>query len=172
MLELDEIATRYVHSRDGQLAYQVRGSGPGLASLTGTNPGLASAEDPLSAVYSERLAGFCRVVLHDPRGTGRSDPLPPGQPPSVEDQADDLVAVLDDADLERVFVSTFHAGGGVGMAFAARYPERTEGLFIVNGWARLIRGDGYAYGITPEVQRPAHRSAARSDRQRNVRRGL
>ena len=57
VLELDEIATRYVHSRDGQLAYQVRGSGPGLASLTGTNPGLASAEDPLSAVYSERLEG-------------------------------------------------------------------------------------------------------------------
>jgi class 3 adenylate cyclase len=36
----------------------------------------------------------------------------------------------------------------VGVAFAVRYPERTEGLFIVNGWARLIRGDGYPYGIT------------------------
>jgi class 3 adenylate cyclase len=148
VLELDEVATRYARSRDGQIAYQLRGSGPPLASLTGTNPGLASAQDPLSAPYSERVARFCRVVLHDPRGTGRSDPLPPGQPPSVEDQADDLVAVLDDADVERAFISTFHAGGAVGVAFAVRYPERTEGLFIVNGWARMIQGDGYPHGIT------------------------
>jgi class 3 adenylate cyclase len=148
VVELDEIATRYVRSRDGQLAYQVRGSGPGLASLTGTNPGVALAEDALTAAYWERVAGFCRVVVHDPRGTGRSDPLPPGQPPSVEDQADDLVAVLDDAGLERVFISTFHAGGGVGVTFAVRYPERTEGLFIINGWARMIQGDGYPYGMT------------------------
>src|SRR5204862_4493262 len=94
------------------------------------------------------LAGFSRLVVHDPRGTGRSDPLTPGQSPSLDDQVDDLVAVLDDAGLERVFISALHAGGAVGVAFAVRHPERTEGLFIVNGWARLIRGDGYPYGIT------------------------
>jgi class 3 adenylate cyclase len=148
VLDLGEVVAGYVRSRDGQIAYQMRGSGPGLASLTGTNPGVALAADPLVATYWERVAGFSRLVVHDPRGTGRSDPLPPGKSPSVQEQAEDLVAVLDAEGLERVFISTLHAGGAVGVAFAVRYPERTQGLFIVNGWARMIRGDGYPYGIT------------------------
>ncbi len=148
MLALDEIVTRYARSGDAQIAYQVRGAGPGLVSLMGAIPGLAALEEPLGGPYWERLARFGRLVVLDERGSGRSDPLPPGQSPSVDDQADDLVAVLDDAGIERAFISTFHAGGAVGVAFAARYPERTEGLFIVNGWARLITGDGYPYGMT------------------------
>ena len=152
MLALDEIVTRYARNGDAQIAYQVRGAGPGLVSLMGTIPGLAMLEEPLSAAYWERQAGFSRLVVLDERGSGRSDPLPPGQSPSVDDQADDLVAVLDDAGIERVFISTIHAGGGVGVAFAVRYPERTEGLFIVNGWARLIKGNGYPYGMTQDLQ--------------------
>jgi class 3 adenylate cyclase/pimeloyl-ACP methyl ester carboxylesterase len=148
VLALDEIVTRYARRGDAQIAYQVRGTGPGVVSLMGTIPGLAALEEPLSGAYWERLAGFSRLVVLDERGTGRSDPLPPGQSPTVGDQADDVVAVLDDAGIDRVFLSTFHAGGGVGVAFAVRYPERTEGLFIVNGWARLIKGDGYPYGMT------------------------
>jgi pimeloyl-ACP methyl ester carboxylesterase len=148
VVALDEIVTRYARSGDAQIAYQVRGAGPGLVSLMGAIPGLAALEEPLSGAYWERQAGFSRVVVVDERGSGRSDPLPPGQSPSVDDQADDLVAVLDAAAIDRVFISTFHAGGAVGVAFAVRYPERTEGLFIVNGWARLITGNGYPYGMT------------------------
>src|SRR5215211_4761123 len=114
----------------------------------GTIPGLATLEEPLAGAYWERQARFCRLVVVDERGSGRSDPLPPGQSPSVDNQANDLVAVLDDAGIDRVFISAFHAGGAVGVAFAARFPERTEGLFIVNGWARLIKGNGYPYGMT------------------------
>ena len=61
----------YARGRDGQIAYQVRGSGPGLVFLTGTNPGVGFVEEPLVAAYWERVAGFCRLVVHDPRGTGR-----------------------------------------------------------------------------------------------------
>jgi class 3 adenylate cyclase len=148
VVALVEIVTRYARSSDAQIAYQVRGTGPGLVSLMGAIPGLAALEEPLSGAYWERVAGFSRLVVVDERGSGRSDPLPPGQSPSVDDQVDDLVAVLDDAGIDRVFISTFHAAGGVGVAFAVRYPERTEGLFIVNGWARLIKGNGYPYGMT------------------------
>src|SRR3954462_4045053 len=117
-----------------------------MAWLSGTT-GLAVAEDPLCTSFFERVAGFCQMGMHDPHGTGRSDPLP-GTSPSVDDQVDDLVAVLDHAGVERTFIAAFHAGGAVGVAFAVRYPERTEGLFIVNGWARMIQGGGYPHGIT------------------------
>jgi class 3 adenylate cyclase len=146
---MQERASGYARGRDGQIAYQVRGSGAAVASLSGTL-GIAATDDPLAALYWDRVAGFCRLVVHDPPGTGRSDPLTPGRPQSVDDQVDDLVAVLDEIGLERVFISTFHAGAAVGVTFAVRYPERTAGLFIVNGWARMIRGDGYPYGITQE----------------------
>jgi class 3 adenylate cyclase/pimeloyl-ACP methyl ester carboxylesterase len=146
VVALDEIVTRYARGRVGQIAYQIRGSGLTVAWISGTT-GLAVAEDPLCASFFARVAGFCRLVLYDAPGTGRSDPLP-GTSPSVDDQVDDLVAVLDDAGLERIFIAGFHAGGAVGVAFSVRYPKRTDGLFIVNGWARLIQGDGYPYGIT------------------------
>jgi class 3 adenylate cyclase/pimeloyl-ACP methyl ester carboxylesterase len=146
---VDRTPTCYANARYGQIAYQLRGSGPAVASISGTT-GLAVAEDPLGSSYFERLLAFCRLVVHDPRGTGRSDPLPPGTPPTIDDQVDDLVVVLDDAGIDSAFISTFHAGAAVAVRFAVRYPERTDGLFIVNGWARLIRGEGYPYGLTPE----------------------
>jgi pimeloyl-ACP methyl ester carboxylesterase len=148
VFELNEIGTRYARGRDGQIAYLVRGSGPTVAWLSGTT-GLAVVDDPLCASFFARVAAFCRVVVHDPPGTGRSDPLP-GTSPSIDDQVRDLVAVLDDAGVESTFIATHHAGAGVGVAAAVRHPERTEGLFVVNGWARLIQGDGYPYGITRE----------------------
>jgi class 3 adenylate cyclase/pimeloyl-ACP methyl ester carboxylesterase len=147
---VDRVETRYARCGDAQLAYKVMGDGPALVSVNGTIPWVAAIADPLVASYWDRIARFSRHVMYDPRGSGQSDPLPPGIAPTVDDQVEDLRGVLDDAGIERVFLSGFHAGGGASIAFAVRYPERTAGLFIVNGWARMIRGDGYPYGMTPE----------------------
>ncbi len=71
-------------------------------------------------------------------------------PHTVAEQADDLLALLDDAGIDSTFVTAFHAGAGPAVSFAARYPERTAGLFVVNGWARMISGDADPHGITKE----------------------
>jgi class 3 adenylate cyclase/pimeloyl-ACP methyl ester carboxylesterase len=148
---MSDDVTTYVRSRDGQLAYRVRGSGPCVALVVGSIPGLALLDDPLDRAFFHRLAGFCRFVVHDVRGQGRSDPLPPGHVPTVWEQADDLCAILDHAGCPDVILFGWHVGAAVGVAFAVRYPERTQGLFITNGWARLIQAEDYPHGITREV---------------------
>jgi class 3 adenylate cyclase/pimeloyl-ACP methyl ester carboxylesterase len=140
--------TRYVRNRDGQVAYQVHGAGLTVAALSGTAAGIAQVEDSLTSPFFERVSAFSRLVVHDARGSGRSDPLP-GTAPTVQDQADDLAAVLDDMGFDRVVVWGIHAGAGAAVAFAAYHPDRIRGLFITNGWARLIQADDYPYGISP-----------------------
>jgi class 3 adenylate cyclase/pimeloyl-ACP methyl ester carboxylesterase len=138
---------KYARSREAQVAYTVRGSGPTLAIVDGTR-GMSASLDPLVGSYVDRISGFARVVLHDPRGIGRSDPLLPGEAPTVDEQAADVLAILDDAEIDRVCLLAYHSGGAVGIAFATNYPDRTSGLFIVNGWARLLKDETYRYGIT------------------------
>jgi pimeloyl-ACP methyl ester carboxylesterase len=57
-------------------------------------------EDPVFVGGRERLASFARVVIFDRRGTGLSDPL--DRPGTLEQQMDDLDAVLEAVGMEHV----------------------------------------------------------------------
>jgi pimeloyl-ACP methyl ester carboxylesterase len=78
------------------------------------------------AAFWRRLASFSRLILHDKRGTGLSDPVI-GVPP-LEQRMEDVHAVLDDAGSERAFLFGVCEGGPMSLLFAATYPERTSGL--------------------------------------------
>jgi aminoacrylate hydrolase len=76
-----------------------------------------------------------RVILYDHRGTARSDrALPPDL--TVEHMADDLIAVMDAAGLDRAILVGHAAGACIALAVALKAPERVEGLFLINGFAR------------------------------------
>ncbi|MDX3900165.1 MAG: pyrimidine utilization protein D [Sphingobium sp.] len=79
-------------------------------------------------------AGY-RVILYDHRGTGRSDRFLPDSL-SVEDMADDLIALMDGIGLPRAHLMGHAAGGVAGLALALKAPERIDRLIVVNGWAR------------------------------------
>jgi len=82
------------------------------------------------------LAADHRVILYDHRGTGRSDrALPPN--PTVDDMADDVVALMDGLELVNAHFVGHAAGGLVGLLLAGRSPERLKSLVVVNGWTRL-----------------------------------
>ncbi len=77
------------------------------------------------------LARRFRVVTFDGRGCGRSD-----RPREVAGYADteyvdDAAAVLDATGIERAVVVGISMGGGYGLRFAARYPERTLGAVFI-----------------------------------------
>jgi 3-oxoadipate enol-lactonase / 4-carboxymuconolactone decarboxylase len=74
------------------------------------------------------LAGDFRVVRYDHRGHGAS-PVPPG-PYSIEDLADDALALLDRLEIERVVFVGLSIGGAVAMTVALRAPERIERLVL------------------------------------------
>jgi pimeloyl-ACP methyl ester carboxylesterase len=86
-------------------------------------------------------AGF-RVVAFDNRGVGRSA-RPPG-PYTVASMADDAVAVLDAAGIDRAHVYGISLGGMIAQEIALRRPERVDSLVLgatTPGGARAVAAD-------------------------------
>jgi class 3 adenylate cyclase len=137
--------TTYAHSGDASIAYQVVGDGPiDLVVVNGPASHLELVwEEPSTAHAFERLASFARLILFDRRGTGLSDSVT--RPPTLEQQMDDLQAVLDAVQSERT--ALFGASDlGLSALYAATYPERVTGL-VLSG----VASAGWKT-ITPEVK--------------------
>jgi len=75
--------------------------------------------------FLERLASFTCSIWFDPRGKGASDPLPHDEDRFAEAVPDDMLALLDSLDCERVAVLGL---GSPATLFAASHPERTRAL--------------------------------------------
>lgn len=87
------------------------------------------------------LARVARVVRYDIRGHGDS-PVVPG-PYSIDDLADDVVALLDRLGLVRVHFVGLSLGGMTGMRLAARNPERIDRLVVLCTAPRLEPTQGW-----------------------------
>jgi pimeloyl-ACP methyl ester carboxylesterase/DNA-binding CsgD family transcriptional regulator len=120
--------TNYAKNGEVSIAYQVLDQpGPDLVFV----PGLLSSVDtvwsfPAPTRFFRRLATFSRLILYDKRGQGASD-APPGEP-TIEQDLEDLSAVLEAVGSERTTLIGYSEGGPVSALFAATYPERTAGL--------------------------------------------
>jgi pimeloyl-ACP methyl ester carboxylesterase len=144
---------RYARNGDIHIAYTVVGDGPVDVVYT---PGIWSNldimwDEPRWARYLDRLASFSRLVVFDMRGVGLSDRGPAA--PWLEQQMDDLGAVMDAAGCGRSVVFGGGRGGAMTMLFAATYPERTRALVLYAALARTVRGPDHPYGRTVEEQR-------------------
>lgn len=76
-----------------------------------------------------------RVVRYDTRGHGES-PVPPG-PYSIDDLADDVVALLDHLGVAKAHFVGPSLGGITGMRLAARNPDRVDRLVTLCTGAHL-----------------------------------
>src|SRR3954462_5005093 len=86
-------------------------------------------------------AGF-EAIAFDNRGVGRRD-RPPG-PYDVTAMADDAVAVMDAAGIERAHVYGISLGGMIAQEIALRYPERVDALVLgatTPGGPRAVAAD-------------------------------
>jgi len=78
----------------------------------------------------EGLSATCRVVTPDLRGFGGS--ALGDDEPSLDASADDVAALLDRLDLDRVVLGGMSMGGYVAMAFLRRYADRVSGLVLAD----------------------------------------
>jgi pimeloyl-ACP methyl ester carboxylesterase len=78
------------------------------------------------------LARYFRVVTVDPRGNGRSDSPTSPEQMTVQNLLDDVWAVLDHVDAERVVLGGVCGGAGLSTILASERPERVLGLFAIN----------------------------------------
>ena len=146
--------TRYVRARDGvSIAYQVVGEGErDIVFVPQTFSAVEALwEHPTVARFFERLGGLGRVVLFDRRGTGMSDRT--GGTATLEEQVDDVRAVMDAAGARRADLIAIMEGGAMAMLFAASAPERVRSLVLFAAFARSTWAEDYPAAWTAEERR-------------------
>jgi len=104
-------------------------------------------------VIAPAIAPTHRVVTLDLRGRGLSDKPATGY--SETHHLSDILAVMDDLDIERSFLLGHSLGGYIAMGFAARHPDRVEGLILMDAGGELSQAhwDRVTAAIKPSIDR-------------------
>lgn len=144
---MEPAETRYLQRDGGALAYQVVGDGGAdVVWLSEINQHLDMAwtEPQMHQLYS-RAAQYSRTVYFQQRGIGLSDPTPAH--PTVEEQADDALAVMDAIGMERATLVASFTTAGPAALVAARAPGRVHGLVLISP---LVQGLATAVDGVPD----------------------
>ena len=96
----------------------------------------------------DRLTSFARVITFDRRGSGLSDPLEGA--PTLEEQMDDVLAVMDAAGSEQAAIVATLEGGPMAALFAASHPDRTQSLTMYATFARSVWAPDYDWAWSAE----------------------
>ncbi len=116
--------------QDGErLYYEVHGSGPALALVSGLS-GTLQFWTPHVAAFAKRF----KVILHDHRGTGQSSRT--DMQYSVEQMAGDVLQLLDHLKVERAHLVGHSTGGAIGQTIALDAPQRLDHLVISASWTK------------------------------------
>jgi pimeloyl-ACP methyl ester carboxylesterase len=120
-------------TNDGvRISYEREGTGPPI--LLG-RPGFSMAlDDWRDFGFVDALRDDYELILMDPRGHGMSDKPHDPAAFTADQRVADVVAVLDDAGIERAVYWGYSAGGVVGFAAVRYAPERFR-AFVIGGAA-------------------------------------
>jgi 3-oxoadipate enol-lactonase len=117
----------FVHVADGtRIHYEVTGR-PGATPILMIQ-GLGASKNAWNLQRIAMATRFRSISL-DNRGAGRSDK--PTQPFTLEQMADDAIAVLDAAGVETAHVVGASMGGVISQIIAVKYPQRVRSLTLV-----------------------------------------
>ena len=117
----------FVHVADGtRIHYEVTGR-PGATPILMIQ-GLGASKNAWNLQRIAMATRFRSISL-DNRGAGRSDK--PKQPFTLEQMADDAIAVLDAAGVETAHVVGASMGGVISQIIAVKYPDRVRSLTLV-----------------------------------------
>jgi pimeloyl-ACP methyl ester carboxylesterase len=124
---------RYARSGGVAVAYQVVGEGPQeLVFVPVLSSVISLWELPALRTFLDRLSAETRLTILNPRGMGQSD-----RPRNVtlEDWAEDIVAVLDAESVERASLFGASDSANACVLTAATYPERVRRLILHSPFA-------------------------------------
>jgi class 3 adenylate cyclase len=141
---------RYAKSGDLHIAYAVEGDGP--IDLVWVPPWISHVEylwaEPTLERFGKRLTQFARVITFDRRGSGLSDPF--FGTPTLEEQMDDVLAVMDAVGSEEAAICGTLEGGPMASLFAATHPDRVSALVLYATFARATWAPDYDWAWPAE----------------------
>jgi len=116
--------------RDGiRFYYRSEGVGPTVVWQHGLGSGIDLTFESLASGFDREFAGF-RFLGFDARAHGRTAPLGASEKIGITHSADDLLALLDDLEVDQAIVGGVSMGAAIALNFAIRYPERVKGLVL------------------------------------------
>jgi class 3 adenylate cyclase len=138
--------TRYARAGDVHIAYRMMGEGPIdlIVDLGFLGHVEFATKEPRIFGMFEEFAKFARVTVYDRRGIGLSDAGE--RAPTLDDQIEDIRAVMDAEGIERAALFGFTVGAPSSLLFAAAEPDRVSHLVISSGFAKATRSDDYPHG--------------------------
>jgi 3-oxoadipate enol-lactonase len=117
----------FVSATDGtRIHYEVTGK-PGATPVLMIQ-GLGASKNAWNLQRIAMATRF-RIISFDNRGAGRSDK--PTEPFTLEQMAEDAIAVLDAAGIETAHVVGASMGGVISQIVAVKYPQRVRSLTLV-----------------------------------------
>jgi class 3 adenylate cyclase/dienelactone hydrolase len=147
------VATSYARNGDITLAWSTVGEGSvDLLFVAGFVSHVEHFwEEPGLAAFFERLGRFARVIVMDRRGCGLSDPRRPGI--TLDDEAGDVLAVLDAAGSERAVLMGYTTGGAPAVRAATLAPERVQALVLYAAQVTTLADEDVSWAFDPETAR-------------------
>ena len=135
-------AAHRVPTVDAQIYYEIYGQGDPIVVLHGGGLGCSYE----MGGFIDRLKDNYKVIVPSTRGHGRSEI---GHSPFTLDQrADDLNAVLNDAHVDHpVTIIGFSDGGYSSYAFAAKYPLKTKKLAAIGSGEVLLTNKFFVFNL-------------------------
>ncbi len=107
--------------------YEVEGEGPPLVLLHGS---FGSLDDWRDFGYVHALKQRHQLILMDSRGHGRSDKPYEVAVYDVASRASDVIAVLDDLEIQTTDFMGYSMGGWIGFGLAKYVPDRVRSLIL------------------------------------------
>lgn len=118
--EQSNIFYSYIHNGSGETVVLINSLGTNLVIWEG-----------VAAILKDHF----NILMFDKRGHGLSSN---GKGDiTIEDYADDLIAIMDHLSLDRVHLVGLSIGGLIAMSMTLRYPERVRKLVLSNTGARI-----------------------------------
>lgn len=142
---------RTAHVNGVRLAYEVMGLGEPLLLIHGSN--LATGLSPLCAALM-REAPWLQLVRYHRRGMGGSTASDTA--PSVDQDADDALDLLDSLGLDSAHVLGYSYGGVVALEAALTAPSRIRSLILLEPvLLEVPSGAAFLAGMAPVISRYA-----------------
>lgn len=117
----------FVHSEGCQIYYQVRGQGTPLILLMGFG-----ADGNVWELHVAEYEKHFKCVLIDNRGVGKSDQ--PKGPYHTKMMANDVIAVMDELNIQQAQVAGISMGGAIAQSLAIQFPKRVKSLCLISTW--------------------------------------
>lgn len=120
----------YANSNGTNIFYQIRGEGEPLVLLMGFGADGNTWEKHL-AEYEKHF----KCIVIDNRGVGKSDQ--PAGPYSTKMMADDTLAVMDHAGIDRARVAGISMGGAIAQELVLQYPHAVKSVALISTWPKF-----------------------------------